>query len=123
MQIICYKKCGTCRKLEKNLQIANIDYEYREIDIENPQVDEIRLWHEKSKLDIKHFFNSSGKIYRELNLKDKLKSMSLEDKYTLLASNGMLVKRPIILYDDEFYIGPVAVKFGETVAEQASGML
>ncbi|MDO5027407.1 MAG: Spx/MgsR family RNA polymerase-binding regulatory protein [Tissierellia bacterium] len=111
MLVICYKKCGTCRKLEKTLNEKNISYDYRHIDQDNPSVEELKDWHEKTGLDIKRFFNTSGKIYREEKLKDKLPSMSLEEKYDLLARDGLLVKRPIILDQDEVYIGPDAVKY------------
>lgn len=115
MKLICYKRCTTCRNVEKTLQEKGIDYDYREIDKENPQADELKDWHERSGLDIKKFFNTSGKIYREEKLKDKLPDMSLEEKYDLLATDGMLVKRPIILVDDEVYVGPGARDYAENL--------
>lgn len=115
MKLICYKKCGTCRTLEKNLQEAGLEYDYREIDKDNPTAQELKQWHEQSGLDIKKFFNTSGLVYRELNLKDKLNDMSLDEKYDLLATNGMLVKRPILFKDDQILVGPQAKKFGESL--------
>ncbi|NLM18526.1 MAG: arsenate reductase family protein [Clostridiaceae bacterium] len=115
MLLICYKKCGTCRKVEKILQEKNIEYEYRNIDTENPTFKELKLWHEKSELTIQKFFNSSGMIYREQKLKDKLPEMSLEEKYELLATNGMLVKRPILLHHEKVYVGPQVKKYVENL--------
>ena len=113
MIIICYKKCSTCSKLEKLLKEKNIEYSYRNIDIENPSLEELKEWHEKSGLDIKKFFNTSGLIYKDLKLKDKLPEMSLEEKYKLLSTNGLLVKRPIMLVDDRILVGPLAVKYAQ----------
>lgn len=115
MLLICYKKCGTCRSVEKILQEKNIEYEYRNIDTENPTFDELKIWHEKSELDIQKFFNSSGMIYREQKLKDKLPEMSLKEKYELLATNGMLVKRPILLHNKNVYVGPQVKKYVENL--------
>ena len=106
MKLICYKKCTTCKGVEKKLKEKDISYEYREIDKENPTVKELKDWHEKSGLDIKRFFNTSGMIYREKNLKDKLNDMTLEEKYQILAEDGMLVKRPIMLKNNKVFIGP-----------------
>lgn len=106
MKLICYKKCTTCKGVERILQEKNIEYEYRNIDTENPTKDELKKWHEKSGLDIKRFFNTSGTIYRENNIKDKLNDMTLDEKYELLSTNGMLVKRPILFDGDEILIGP-----------------
>ncbi|MDI9489780.1 MAG: Spx/MgsR family RNA polymerase-binding regulatory protein [Bacillota bacterium] len=111
MLLICYKKCTTCRKLEKILQEKNVEYEYRQIDQENPTAKELKVWHKKTDLDIINFFNTRGKIYRELNLKEKLPQMSLEEKYEILATDGMLVKRPILLNDDQVYVGPEVTEF------------
>lgn len=115
MEIICYKKCGTCNKLEKQLNEKGVKYTYRHIDVDNPTKEEIKLWHEKTGLDIKRFFNTSGRLYKEMNLKEKLNHMTLEEKYDLLASDGLLVKRPIILLEDQILIGPDAKKYGENL--------
>lgn len=100
-----YPKCSTCVKYKKELQEKGLEFETRHIVEENPSVEELKAFHEKSGLDIKKFFNTSGLKYRELGLKDKLPTMSLEEKYELLATDGMLVKRPILTTDDKVYVG------------------
>ena len=98
------------------LDDKNISYELRDIKDENPTRDELKSWHEKTDYDIKRFFNTSGKIYREENLKDKLKEMTLDEKYDLLATDGMLVKRPILFTDDgKILVGPDVKKYVETL--------
>ncbi|MCD1147446.1 Spx/MgsR family RNA polymerase-binding regulatory protein [Peptoniphilus sp. KCTC 25270] len=113
MILIGYKKCSTCRKTEKFLEEAGVEFVYREIDKDNPSVEELKKWHEISGLDIKKFFNTSGIIYREKKLKDKLPNLSLEEKYELLATDGKLVKRPILLDGEKIYVGKDAVNFAE----------
>jgi arsenate reductase len=93
----------------------NLSYQVRQIDEDNPSKEELKEWYEKSGLDIKRFFNTSGKIYREKNLKDKLKEMSLDEKFDILASDGMVVKRPILIDDDKFFIGPDVKKYIESL--------
>lgn len=110
MKLICYKKCSTCKGIEKMLENKGIKYEYRDIKDENPSKEEIKELHEKSGLDILKFFNTSGTIYRENNLKDKLPNMSLEEKYELLSTDGMLVKRPILIDGDKVLVGPQVKK-------------
>lgn len=95
------------------MEEKQLDYDYRHIDKDNPSYEELKTWHEKSGLDIKRFFNTSGKIYREKNLKDALKDMTLEEKYELLSQDGMLVKRPILIEEDRVYIGPDVKKYLE----------
>lgn len=114
MKLICYKKCSTCKGIEKLLGEKNIKYDYRNIDSENPTSEEIKKWHEESGLDIKKFFNTSGVIYRENNYKDKLEDMSIEEKYELLATSGMLVKRPILLDGEKVFVGPEVKKYLES---------
>lgn len=104
MIFIGYKKCSTCKNAEKLLKDKGINYEYREIDKDNPKKDELENWHKSSGLDIKKFFNTSGMIYREKNLKDKLPDMTDEEKYELLKTDGMLVKRPILIDDDGKFV-------------------
>lgn len=113
MKLICYKKCSTCKAVEKMMEEKGIDYEYRNIDTENPTAKELKEWHKDSKLDIKKFFNTSGLIYKEKNLKDKLPNMSLDEKYELLSTNGMLVKRPILLDEDKILVGAEVKKYLE----------
>ena len=105
MIFICYPKCSTCLKAEKYLQAHNIEYTKRDIKTDNPTADELRAWQKNSDLPLKKFFNTSGLLYKELGLKDKLPVMSEEEQYTLLASDGMLVKRPILLDGEKILIG------------------
>lgn len=95
--VLCYEKCSTCKKALKWLNEKGISHEIRPIKEENPSADEIREWHDKSGLPLKRFFNTSGMLYRELGLKDKLQDMSEEEQINLLASDGMLVKRPLLV--------------------------
>lgn len=101
MLFICYENCSTCKGVEKSLVEKNISYEKRDIKADNPTATELKDWHEKSGLNLKKFFNTSGTVYRELGLKDKLGDMSEDEQYQILATNGMLVKRPIIITDDD----------------------
>lgn len=114
MKFICYKKCSNCQQIEKILKSKNIEYSYREIDKENPSADEIKKWHEISGKDIKNFFNTSGTIYRENKLKDKVENMTDDEKYNLLATNGMLVKRPILIDEEKILIGQEVKKYIES---------
>ncbi len=102
---IQYPKCTTCIKAKKFLVENNIDFEDRHIVENNPTKEELALWFDKSGLEIKKFFNTSGKIYKEMNLKDKIKDMSIEECIELLSTNGMLVKRPILVEDDKVLVG------------------
>lgn len=100
-----YPKCSTCRKAKSWLDGHGIDYDDRHIVEENPTADELRTWREASGLPLRRFFNTSGKKYRELGLKDRLASMSDEEMLELLASDGMLVKRPLIVTPDTVLVG------------------
>ena len=100
MQVLCYAKCSTCRKALKWLDEQGISYDLRDIQSENPTEAELRDWHAKSALPLKRFFNTSGMQYRALNLKDRLPGMSEDEQFQLLASDGMLVKRPLLVLDD-----------------------
>ena len=100
-----YPKCSTCQKAKKWLDAQGVSYEDRHIKEENPSAKELADWHEKSGLDIKKFFNTSGMLYKEMQLKDKLADMSDEEQFDLLATNGMLVKRPLIIGDDFVLVG------------------
>ena len=97
MLMLWYPKCSTCQKAKKWLDEHQIAYTARHIADEHPSYGELKEWHEKSGLDIKKFFNTSGMVYKELKLKDRLPQMTLEEKYELLATDGMLVKRPILV--------------------------
>ena len=100
MIFLQYPKCTTCQKAKKWLDDHKITYEDRNIKEMNPSAEELKEWYSKSGLDIKKFFNTSGNLYKDMHLKDKLPDMQLEEKLTLLATDGMLVKRPIIVDGD-----------------------
>ena len=105
MQFICYERCTTCKRAKSFLDANGVQYDFRDIKSENPSYEELKKWHESSGLDIKKFFNTSGLLYKSLELKDKLKDMSLEDKLRLLSTDGMLVKRPILVGDNFVLVG------------------
>ncbi len=105
MLFVNYPKCSTCRKAKKWLDENNIEYESRHIIEDNPTADELREWWEISGLPLKRFFNTSGMKYRELKLKDKLPDMSEDEQLELLSTDGMLVKRPILVGDDVVLVG------------------
>ena len=105
MLFVQYPKCSTCRKAKNWLDEHDIEYESRHIVEDNPKAEELQKWHEISGLPLKRFFNTSGMKYRELKLKDKLPDMDNQEKYDLLATDGMLVKRPIVVADDFVLVG------------------
>lgn len=105
MIFLCYSKCSTCQKAKKWLDEKGINYEFRDIKEKNPNYEEIKKWYIKSGLDIKKFFNTSGILYKEMNLKEKLVDLSEEEKLKLLASNGMLIKRPMLILDEFVLVG------------------
>lgn len=100
MLFVCYPKCSTCHKAKKWLESRNADIEERNIVLQNPTKEELKEWYQRSGLPLKRFFNTSGMRYRELGLKDKLLSMPEEEQLELLASDGMLVKRPLLIGED-----------------------
>ena len=105
MLFIEYPKCTTCKKAKKWLESHEITFTDRPIKEEAPTYDELKEWHQKSGLPLKKFFNTSGQLYRSLGLKDKLPSMSEEEQLRLLANDGMLVKRPIVVTEKEILVG------------------
>ena len=115
MLFVCYPKCSTCKKAEKWLKDQGVSFELRDIKENNPNAEELKAWHEKSGLPLKRFFNTSGMIYRQMELKDKLDTMSEDEQYDLLATDGMLVKRPLMITEDKVYVG-----FREKEWQQAS---
>ena len=117
MLFLCYPKCSTCRKAQKWLDEHDMDYDIRDIKTENPDLAELELWHQASGLPLKKFFNTSGQLYRSLELSKKLPGMSDAEQYALLASDGMLVKRPILVTDDN----KVLVGFKEDQWAEALG--
>lgn len=104
-KFIEYPKCTTCMKAKRFLDENSIKYEDVNIKLNNPSYDELKEYHLASGLDINRLFNTSGMLYRELGLKDKLKDLSLDEKLKLLASDGMLVKRPILVTNNKVYFG------------------
>ncbi len=102
---ICYPKCTTCKKAQAWLEENNIPYTLRNIKDENPTKEELSLWHSLSGEPLKKFFNTSGLLYRSMELKDKLKTMNEDEMLELLSSDGMLVKRPLIVTEDKVLIG------------------
>ncbi len=105
MLLVCYPKCSTCKKAQDWLQENGIETQYRDIKTDNPSYEEIKQWHAQSGLPIKRFFNTSGQLYKSMRLKDKLAEMSEEEQLRLLATDGLLVKRPIFLGVDFILIG------------------
>lgn len=100
MLFVCYPKCSTCQKAKAWLQERGVAFDERDIKQDNPTEQELRAWHEKSGLPLKRFFNTSGLQYKALGLKDKLPAMTEDEQYALLATDGMLVKRPLIIGED-----------------------
>ena len=100
MLFLCYPKCTTCQKAKAYLEANGITYEFRDIKVENPAAEELMTWWKASGLPLKKFFNTSGLQYKALGLKDKLPAMSEEEQIALLATDGMLVKRPLLVGDD-----------------------
>ncbi len=105
MLFVEYPKCSTCKKAKKWLADHQLTYEDRHIKEQNPTADELKQWHQKSGLPLKKFFNTSGLLYKEMNLKEKLPNMSEEEQYELLASDGMLVKRPVLVNGEQILLG------------------
>lgn len=105
MLFLEYPKCSTCKKAKKWLDENGKEYEDRHIVENNPTAEELKQWHQKSGLPLKRFFNTSGMRYRELQLKNRLPEMSEEEQYDLLASDGMLVKRPLVIGDHFVLVG------------------
>ena len=105
MLFVNYPKCSTCRKAKKWLDENGFEYESKHIVDDNPTAEELRKWWQMSGLPLKRFFNTSGMKYRELKLKDKLPDMSEDEQLNLLATDGMLVKRPILVLDDDVLVG------------------
>ncbi len=105
MQLVCYRKCSTCRKVVQLLHDKGVVFEERQIDLERPTEQELRRWHRLSGLPLRRFFNTSGMKYRALGLAQKLNDMPEDEQYRLLATDGMLVKRPILLGGDKVLVG------------------
>ena len=104
-KVYCYPRCTTCKKAVKWLEENGIDYEYKHIVEETPSKEDIKKYYKESGLPLKRFFNTSGNVYKELNLKEKLAEMSEDDQFELLASNGMVLKRPLLVGKDFVLVG------------------
>ena len=105
LKFICYPKCTTCQKAKKWLDDNKIEYELRDIKLDNPILEELTEWYKKSGLPLKKFFNTSGLLYKSLELKDKLPTMTEEEMLNLLSTDGMLVKRPLLIGQDFVLVG------------------
>ena len=116
MLFICYPKCTTCQKAKKWLDEHNINYEERHIAEDNPGYDELKEWFKKSGLPLKRFFNTSGLLYKEMKLKDRIPTMSEEEQLELLSTNGMLVKRPIVIKGDTVLVGFKEAEWSEKLS-------
>ena len=113
IKFICYPKCTTCQKAKKWLDDNEVEYEFRDIKLYNPTLDELTDWHKKSGLPLKKLFNTSGLLYKALDLKNKLPTMSEDEMLHLLSSDGMLVKRPLLIGDDVVLIGFKEDEYGK----------
>ena len=105
LTFLCYPKCTTCQKARKWLDDQGVAYEFRDIKLENPTAEELAGWYKTGGLPLKKFFNTSGLLYKSMELKDKLPAMSEEEMITLLATDGMLVKRPLLVGEDFVLVG------------------
>ena len=112
LKFICYPKCTTCQKAKKWLDDNKIEYEFRDIKLYNPTLDELTEWHKKSGLPLKKFFNTSGILYKSMDLKNKLPNMTETEMLGLLSTDGMLVKRPLLVGDDFVFVGFKANEWG-----------
>ena len=122
MKFICYPKCSTCRKAKKWLDEHNAEYTERHIADKKPTYDELKEWHEKSGLPLRKFFNTSGLLYKEMKLKDRLPSMSEDEQLRLLATDGMLVKRPILVTGDKVLVGFKEAEWAEIILNKKTAV-
>lgn len=113
LKFICYPKCTTCQRAKKWLDDNGIEYEMRDIKLENPTLEELTEWYGRSGLPLRKFFNTSGLLYKSLDLKSKLPNMSEAEILELLASDGMLVKRPLIIGEDLVLVGFKESEYGK----------
>ena len=115
LKFICYPKCTTCQKAKKWLDDNKIEYELRDIKQENPILEELIEWYNKSRLPLKRFFNTSGLLYKSMDLKNKLPDMTEDEMLQLLSTDGMLVKRPILVGNDFVLVGFKEVEWNERI--------
>lgn len=118
MLFLCYPKCSTCQKARKWLEEQGISFEERDIKLNNPTEEELRTWYKRSGLPLKRFFNTSGLQYKALGLKDKLPSMSEEEQLALLATDGMLVKRPLVVAEEFVLTGFKQAEWEQMMKQQ-----
>jgi len=121
LKFICYPKCTTCQRAKKWLDDNKIDYELRDIKLDNPSLEELTEWYNKSGLPIKKFFNTSGLLYKSLDLKNKLPQMTEDEMLKLLATDGMLIKRPLLIGDDFVLVGFKEVEWTTNIGVQKCG--
>lgn len=117
IKFICYPKCTTCQKARKWLDENKIQYEFRDIKLDNPTTGELTEWWQKSNLPLKKFFNTSGLLYKSLDLKDKLAGMSEDEMLKLLSTDGMLVKRPLLIDDNYVLVGFKEAQWAEKIKQ------
>ena len=115
IKFICYPKCTTCQRAKAWLDDNNIQYDLRDIKLDNPTLEELTEWYKKSGLPIRKFFNTSGLLYKSLDLKNKLPEMSEDEMLGLLATDGMLVKRPLVIGDDFVLVGFKEAEWAEKI--------
>lgn len=115
IKYICYPKCTTCQRAKKWLDDKKLTYELRDIKLDKPTLEELTEWYKKSGLPLKKFFNTSGLLYKSLDLKNKLPEMTENDMLKLLSTDGMLVKRPILIGDDFVLVGFKEVEWAEKI--------
>ena len=118
MTFICYPKCTTCRRAQKWLDENHIAYDLRDIKLENPTYDELSAWQHRSGLPLKRFFNTSGLLYKSMELKDKLPNMSEDEMLKILAADGMLVRRPLLVGDDLVLVGFKEAEWAERLKNE-----
>ena len=118
MLFVCYPKCTTCQKAQKWLEEKGVEYQFRDIKQEKPTEQELRQWHAMSGLPLKRFFNTSGLVYKAMQLKDKLPSMSDKEQIELLASDGKLIKRPLLISEDQVLVGFKVSEWEESVKDK-----
>ena len=115
IKFICYPKCTTCQKAKKWLCDNGVEHEMRDIKLENPTLEELSEWYKKSGLPLRKFFNTSGLLYKSMSLKEKLPQMTEEEMLALLSTDGMLVKRPILVGDDFVLVGFKEAEWSDTL--------
>lgn len=121
MTFVCYPKCTTCQKARKWLDENGVSYELRDIKTENPSAQELEQWYRRSGLPLKKFFNTSGLLYKSMELKDKLPNMAEEEMLHLLATDGMLVKRPLLVGEETVLVGFKEAEWAQRLPKHPSG--